>query len=345
MSRPLPPANVPPDTAPRPPPQAPCGAPCVTRLEQVVPLHSQAIVRRWTRQLRRCFRAARRGDLSLARRLRPADVWLEHAEHSMPATAAWDWDLRPLAAGLPAHPLRVSGRDGVLPATGLSLGVLRQLVDAGLRAQGFTDEAIVSEMLHGVEDDSWCRRGTLLCAPHAGGLASFDQLLAKTAASAAAGWSSSGHTELPCWPLRSCPVSVVDESVRAGKPKWRLTTDLSWPHPGAMHVGDVSVDAVNHAMDRSAWPANRMMRVAELAEAAAILESSCVAAGAAPARRRVKLFSLELDCKAHYRAVGRHSALSCGATRCSCPMVCSSTSAAASATLRRQRSALGFLTW
>ena len=45
--------------------------------------------------------------------------------------------------------------------------------------------------------------------------------------------------------------SIVDESVRAGKPKWRLTTDLSWPHSGAMIEGGIEVDAVNQAMDRS----------------------------------------------------------------------------------------------
>jgi hypothetical protein len=172
LTRPLPEANVPPDTAPRLPPATLSGAPRVTRREQVIPVHTQAIVGRWLRQLRRCFRAARSGNVSLARRLRPADVWLEHSEHSVPATAAYDWDLRPLAEGLPAHPLLVSGRDGVDPATGLSLEMLRQLLAEGLRAQGFTDEAIVSEMLHGVADDSRCRRGTLLCAPHAGGLAS-----------------------------------------------------------------------------------------------------------------------------------------------------------------------------
>ena len=65
---------------------------------------------------------------------------------------------------------------------------------------------------------------------------------------------------MPCWPIRSCPMSVVDMSVRAGKPKWRLTTDLSRPHSGAMIEGGIEVDAVNQAMDRSDWPANRMMR-------------------------------------------------------------------------------------
>ena len=119
-------------------------------------------------------------------------------------------------------------------------------------------------------------------------------------------WASGRHTSLPCWPIRSCPMSVVDKSVRAGKPKWRLTTDLSWPHVGAGHDGgrEVEVDAVNQAMDRSAWPANRMMRVTELAEAAAILQSLGVREEGI--RRRVKLMAL--DCKAYYRIVGRQRA-------------------------------------
>ena len=86
-------------------------------------------------------------------------------------------------------------------------------------------------------------------------------------------------------------MSVVDESVWAGKPKWRLTTDLSWPHSGAMIEGGVEVDAMNQAMDRSAWPANRMMRVTELGEAAAILQSSEVREGGV--KRRVKLMALD----------------------------------------------------
>ena len=298
----MPVANVPPDTGPREPPAPPIGgAPIVTAVEQVIPAHVIVIVSRWRRQLTRCLRAAGRGDLSLARRLRPADMWLEHADSSVPETAAWDWDLRPLERGEPAHPLPTSGRNGVRPATGLVLGVLEQMVVDGLRDKGFVDEAIVSEMISGIEDDSMCRRGTLLCAPHPGGLKSYQQMLKKTKASVESGWASGGHVALPCWPIRSCPMSVVDESVRAGKPKWRLTTDLSWPHVGSMVVDGVEVDAVNQAMDRSAWPANRMMRVTELAEAAAILQSSGVSVG--QERRRVKLMAL--DCRAYYRIVGR----------------------------------------
>ena len=96
----------------------------------------------------------------------------------MPATAAWDWDLRPLELGLPAHPLPTSGKGGVQPATGLVLGVLEQMVRDGLREKWFVDEAMVSEMLSGIEDDSKCRRGsTLLCAPYVGGLKSYQQML------------------------------------------------------------------------------------------------------------------------------------------------------------------------
>jgi hypothetical protein len=235
----------------------------------------------------------------LARRLRPPDLWLPHEEHSVPATAAWNWDLRPLEHGLPARPLQVSGRDGLQPATGITLWAVEQLQRDGLAAHGFDDEGIVSEMISGVEDDSQCLRGTLLCAPHAGALRMLSVARQKLAANVDNGWSSGGH-ELPCWPLRSCPYSIVDESVRAGKPKFRLTTDLSWPHPGALEVGGVSVDAVNWAMDRSSWPTNRLLKVHEFAEAAAVLQ------GPRGHHRRVRLWSL--DGTAFYREVGRQRA-------------------------------------
>ena len=151
------------------------GAPTVTAVEQVIPAHALVTVGKLRRQLKRCLRAAARGELSLARRLRPADVWLEHSENSVPAMAAWDWDLRPLELCLPAHPLPTSGRDGVQPATGLVLGVLEQMVRDGLREKGFVDEAIVlSEIISGIEDDSKCRRGIVLCSPHVGGLKSYN---------------------------------------------------------------------------------------------------------------------------------------------------------------------------
>ena len=58
------------------------GAPVVTAVEQVIPAHALKAVSWWRRQLTRCLRAAAKGDLSLARRLRPGDVWLEHSENS-----------------------------------------------------------------------------------------------------------------------------------------------------------------------------------------------------------------------------------------------------------------------
>ena len=81
------------------------GALTVTAVEQVIPAHALVAVGKWWRQLKRCLRAAAPGELSLARRLLPADVWLEHAENSVPATAAWDWYLAAAGArptGAPA---------------------------------------------------------------------------------------------------------------------------------------------------------------------------------------------------------------------------------------------------
>jgi len=207
----------------------------------------------------------------------------------MPLTAAWVWDLRPLERGLPAVPMARSGVDGVRPATTLDLAAVLAAAD------GFADLAIVSEMVQGVRDDSQCLMGTLLCAPHRGALESFDQAAAKTAANVEKGWATGGW-ELPCWPVRTAPFNIVDESLRAGKPKYRLATDMSWPPPLTMWADGVCVDSVNDAMDRSAWPANPLMRVGQFAEAMGILQG---------ARRQRRVRHWSIDCTAFYRAVGR----------------------------------------
>ena len=288
--RPLPRLNTAtPSAAKPPPPPPPPNPPLVTRVEQVVPKRSLALVRTWLRRLRRCLRAAAAGKASLAKRLRPADLWLPLAEHSVQATRPWRWDLTPLARGEPAVPSPVSGRDGVTPLTGLVLG------EFALEANvGFTDEGILSEVGNGIEDDSDCAEGTLLCAPHGSALEQFATADAKLAASLKAGWSSESP-DLPCWPLRTYPVGIVDESERAGRPKFRLTSDLSWPHSGALPDGHGwFVDSVNSAMRRQDWPANRLPRASEIAEAAAILQSS---------GEEVKAWGF--DCKAYYRCHGR----------------------------------------
>ena len=109
-SRPLPATNEPPETKARAEPEAPPTSPPVVRqVEQVVPTRTLRRVRQWMRQLRRCLRFAESGDTAMARRLRPDDLWLPHASNSVPETAAWDWDLRPLEAGEP-QPSRFNPR-------------------------------------------------------------------------------------------------------------------------------------------------------------------------------------------------------------------------------------------
>jgi hypothetical protein len=277
-----------------PPAPQPAAPPRVTCRLAIAPAATWRLVHRWERRLRRYFRAAARGDASLARRLRPDDLWLPHAEHSCPATAPWDWDLRPLALGSDAVPLPVSGRDGVLPATSLVLPAVAAL---GVR---YADQGILAEAGYGISDDSLCQRGTLLCAPHAGAAKQLSTAVAKAMGDVESGWATGPHEFVPCWPLRTCPYSLVDESERAGKPKFRLTIDLSWPFPTAMPDGAGGyVDSVNGAMDRSQWPAERMLRVAEVADAAAVLTGG----GPAAERRRVRLWGF--DCRAFYRTVGR----------------------------------------
>ena len=130
------------------------------------------------------------------------------------ATRPWLWDLTPLARGEPSP---VSGRGGVAPLTSLVLG------EFALGANvGFADKDILSEVIHGIEDDSQCAEGTLLCAPHGSALEHFATADAKLTASLQAGWASES-ADLPCWPWRTYPVGIVDESERAGRPKFRLT--------------------------------------------------------------------------------------------------------------------------
>ena len=289
-TRPLPMLNRAEATEPIPPPPAPLASPPhVTRVNQVVTPKGLALVRTWMRRLRRSLRAAQRGEPGLAKRLRPRDVWLGE-EYMVLESRAWNWDLRPLALGEPAIPLAPSGRDGVESPSSFERSEL------GRDDATFPDQAILSEMTQGVRDDSACRRGTLLCAPHGSALENFAVAEEKIAKGVESGWLSAGW-ELPCWPLRTAPYGVVDESERAGEPKHRFTNDLSWPHAEAMvDEAGVPVDSLNGAMRREEWPHNRLMRIYEFSAGAAILETS----GA-----RVELWGL--DVRAYYRAFGRQS--------------------------------------
>jgi hypothetical protein len=295
IDRPLPELNSPQPTlasdAPSPPAMV-AEPPLVTRLDQVVPRASLSKVRLWLRRLRRSLRAAERGDLALAKRLRPHDLWLDACEHTVPSARGWVWDLRPLAVGQPAVPLQPSTGDGSAPpATDVRTDQL------GVDDAEFSDQAIISEMRQGIADDSECRLGTLLCAPHASALQHIAVANCKLRASEEKLWATGGW-ELPCWPIRASPYGIVDESERAGEPKHRLTNDLSWPHLGAMPDGVGGfVDSVNGAMRRDFWPSNRLMRVHEVAASAATLEAS-----EAP----VELWGL--DAKNYYRVIGRQRA-------------------------------------
>lgn len=292
VRRAMPVVNVQPQTQLPAAHSGPAGPPppVVRSVAEVVPCHTLRAVRVWRRQLRRCMRAARAGRLHAAKQLRPADLWLHHESNSVATTAQWNWDLRPLERGEPAVAMLPQPPTVRCQQTGVN-------IDEWLQAgAGAPDAAIVHEVAIGVSDDSQCVRGSLLCAPHTGALAALAQAETKLSAGVAAGWCTASD-ELPCWPLRSSPYSIVDESVRAGKPKFRLTTDLSWPVVPWQHASGDVVDSVNAAGDRSAWPLNPLVRVSEFAEAVAIL------AGPPSARRGTSMWSL--DCEAFYRLVGR----------------------------------------
>ena len=217
--------------------------------------------------------------MRLARRLRPDDLWLPEERATVASARGWTWDLSPLERGECAQVIRASDA----PDTDLDTATLRRL------GEGLEDRAIIDEMIRGFSHDALLDGGSLLCAPHVGALRLLAQAEAKLAKNVQKGWASE-WTQLPCWPVRACPYSVVDESERAGAPKFRLTNDLSWPHPGMVE----GVMSLNDAMDRTLWPEVRMLHVREVAEAAAILQSS-----GAP----VRVWSL--DAEAYYRKVGK----------------------------------------
>ena len=258
-------------------------APLVRELRDVVPAGTQRRVAHWVRMLRRCLAAAGRGNLGMARRLRPGDLVLRAEEgHMVSGTEHWVWDLRPLARGLPAVPLAMSG-EGRPPPTDLLLGaVLAQ-------SAGFLDQEIISELVHGVSDDAACEAVAVLSPPHVGALQYYAEMQAKLAKDRGRGWSHCTGWELPFWPLRAAAYSVVEEE-RGVVKKHRMTIDLSWPRPEA----ELGVNSVNGAIDRSAWPVVRLVRAAQLAESAAILQTAGVG---------VLVWSF--DCEAYYRKVGR----------------------------------------
>ena len=289
--RAFPAMNVPPCTAPVDlPPASVESPPMVTSRDQVIPPKTQALVSHWKRRAKRCMRFAELGLLSKAKRMRPPDLWLPCDDHQTAETRAWAWDLSPLAQGQPAQPLPVSGRDGVEPDSSLKSSYLQQLKREGV----FEDKAILDELIGGVRDDVLDhQRGTLLCAPHVSALQNWTVAQERTSRNVAKGWAF--ESELPCWPIRACPYGVVDESERAGEPKFRLTNDLSWPPPGVLPAGGGEfVQSHNASMDRGKWAPNRLISVRQYAEAVAIMRTA-----GAP----MKLWSL--DCDSFYRKMGR----------------------------------------
>ena len=65
----------------------------VDRVSQVVTPKGLALVRTWLRRLRRSLRAAQRGELKMAKRLRPQDLWLGE-EYMVLEARDWNLDLR-----------------------------------------------------------------------------------------------------------------------------------------------------------------------------------------------------------------------------------------------------------
>ena len=281
--RPRPELNPVPRTNARDEPkEQPQGAPVVSSVEQVVPRETLRRIGRWQRRVKASLKAARRGSLHLARMLRPDDLELRTSEHTVSGAEGWIWDLRPLASGECAVPLKCSSLS-VAPATDLDLAAVARL------GAEYDDKAIISEMLMGFSDDAVAvETHVVLSPPHLGALRYAKEAREKIDKDVGQGWSEI-VSELPFWPVRVNPYSIVRED-RGPRVKHRMTIDLSWPRASE---GREAV-SVNESIDRSEWVQSRMLRVSQLAESVAILRSS-----GAP----VRLWSL--DCVSYYRKTGR----------------------------------------
>jgi hypothetical protein len=291
LERPVAPMNVPPRTELQPEAAASVdeAPPVVTSLAQLLRPEWLSRLRVWLRRTARCIRLAAKGDWRAARRMRPPDFWVSASASMTPGMERWVWDLRPLARGEPAVPVQRSSADGVQPPSAATVLAGFARVDAS-----FADAAIVREVLDGVADDVQAPLGTFLCAPHSGALRFMAEAESRIEVGVEAGWSSR-HDAIPFWPIRCDPYSIVDESERAGKPKFRLTNDHSWPPTRSGGGGEAP--SLNGSMDRASWPDARMIRVREVAEAAAILQAS-----GAPVAVGV------LDVVAYYKQFGRQRA-------------------------------------
>ena len=218
----------------------------------------------------------------LARKLRPPDLELDCAAHTVESARGWVWDLRPLARGECAVPIAASSLQAP-PLTDLNLSRIAEL------AVDYPDKEIVGEMMTGFSDDAiGVESHCVFSPPHLGALKYAAQASGKIAKDVSKGWS---HIEasLPFWPIRSNPYSIVREE-REAKVKYRMTVDLSWPQPSASGVAV----SVNGSIDRSRWVQVKLMRVAQFAEGVGILLMAGVS---------VLLWSF--DCEAYYRKTGR----------------------------------------
>ena len=302
VARPLPVLNAPATTdAAEPPPLQPGSAPVVRGFDDLLHAKWASRLRTWIRRCRRCIRLSQSGRFNMARKLRPPDLWMAAEQCMLPSTLPWDWDLRPWLRGEPAVPtVRSALADNPPPVS-----FARSVVAADLAGGEYSDKAILAEMLNGICDDVVGPRGSFLCAPHQGGLRFAAEAASRLQTGVTEGWAAE-YAQVPYWPIRCDPYSVTDESERAGKPKFRLTNDHSWPPPGTVPLG-YSADglrflpSLNAAMEREDWPVARMLRVKEVTESIGILSASAcpVKVGAVDITAFYKNFGRQLA--EHYR--------------------------------------------
>ena len=291
---PLPDVNVPPSTewfdSTRD-----ARAPSPLSTDELIPAAAQRAVAEHIRRVQACYKRARQGEHGwrVARDMRPEPLVLTEAEAMHPAGRGWCWVQH--ADGM-WHPLTRSSWPDDPPESDLNVGAILDAAKADHARFGpedvrFPDRFVLACISHGYPAPD-LERVVVLGYPHVGALksmAGLDSCLAKDRkqddVEGARPWTVHGGTTPQVWPMRADPINVV---WRNGKP--RITIDKS------MELSDL-VKAYNTAVDLEAFDPVEMVRVQQLARAAAILLTA--SAG-------VRVWSFDFE--AYFRKTGKQRA-------------------------------------
>lgn len=238
-----------------PPVDPPGGFPEFRSLAQFIPAKTLDTVFSHLGRIDKCISAALSGDIDSAIRLRPKPLKLVQSVCFIPPFGSFGpIDLCPLLAGTGPAVQLLPSRYPDRPHSG---GVSPHLVEQHLSVT--LDRLIVSEVCHGLPDDSAVEFASVLSAPAVSALRAISVLQDTMSEALDAGWLVVSQSFVPTWPFigDSCGVAW-----RFGNP--RVTWDKSGPRSIRGHV------PFNAGIDLEALPSISYMSVLTMGRAMAI---------------------------------------------------------------------------